>query len=104
MQFMTCTTCQRVVQINNTGICLGCQRGFPNLDAEDVYKPPVKTAKELEIEKLKAREKELEDAINKGIQQEDDQQEHKEGNGERQASETGSSDRAQRRKRRKKEG
>ena len=103
MQFMTCTTCQRVVQINNTGICLGCQRGFPNMDAEDVYKPPVKTDKELEIEKLKAREKELEDAINQGLQQEDDQQEHKERDGERKTSEASSRNRTQRRQRRKKE-
>jgi hypothetical protein len=74
------------------------------MDAEDVYKPPVKTDKELEIEKLKTREKELEDAINKGLQQEDNQQEHKEGNGERQASEASSGNRTQRRKRRQKEG
>ena len=38
MQFMNCNACQRVVKINNTGICLGCQRGFTGQDAEDLYK------------------------------------------------------------------
>jgi hypothetical protein len=58
---MTCTTCKRVVQINNTGICLGCQKGFkqtPDDDAIDLR--PIK-----EMEGLKEREKEIEDALQK---------------------------------------
>ena len=74
MQFMTCSTCARVVQINNTGICLGCQRGFTGLDAEDIYKPSTlqvkdtddisnSDAEDAEITRLKARQKEIEDAL-----------------------------------------
>ena len=40
MKFMNCTSCQRVVQVNNTGICLGCQRGFMREPQEDSWKPP----------------------------------------------------------------
>jgi len=36
MKFMTCTTCRRVVQENNIGICLGCQQGFSKTDCDDV--------------------------------------------------------------------
>lgn len=104
MQFMTCTTCQRVVQVNNCGICLGCQRGFPNMDAEDVWKPPVKKAEESEIQKLKAREKELEDAINQGLQQEEHKQEHQGRDEERKAPEASGGNSSKRRQRRKKEG
>lgn len=67
MQFMNCNTCQRVVQINNTGICLGCQRGFTGVDAEDVYKPPVKPVEDTEItrtiDELEARQKEIEEKL-----------------------------------------
>ena len=48
MQLMTCTTCNRVIQTNNTGICLGCQRGFPNVDQEDIYKPPTKNVEDID--------------------------------------------------------
>lgn len=58
---MTCTTCQRVVQVNNTGICLGCQRGFVNLPQEDSLK--AKTSTDSLIERLEAKAKELEQAI-----------------------------------------
>lgn len=37
MKFMNCTSCQAVVQINNTGTCLGCQRGFVQEPQEDAY-------------------------------------------------------------------
>ena len=35
MQFMHCTTCKGLVQVNATGTCLGCQKGFagPQEDA-----------------------------------------------------------------------
>lgn len=67
MQFMNCNSCQRVVQINNTGICLGCQRGFTGMPAEDVYKPPVLQAEDTEItrtiDQLEARQQEIESAL-----------------------------------------
>lgn len=28
MHFMTCNACKHLVQVNPTGICLGCQQGF----------------------------------------------------------------------------
>ena len=37
MKFMNCTSCQGLVQVNATGICLGCQRGFVNTAQEDAY-------------------------------------------------------------------
>lgn len=77
MQYMNCNACQRVVQINNTGICLGCQRGFIGVDAEDVYKPSDMCAKnelnmhntstddahKMHVNRLQARQKEIEDAL-----------------------------------------
>lgn len=90
MQFMNCNACQRVVQINNTGICLGCQRGFTGQDAEDVYKVCHKDAinmhdmhnkeakdvhgifnhddipnRSKQIEKLEARQREIEEELDK---------------------------------------
>jgi predicted Fe-S protein YdhL (DUF1289 family) len=67
MQFMNCNSCQRVVQINNTGICLGCQRGFTGLHAEDVYKPQSLQAEKTDItrtiDQLEARQIEIEAAL-----------------------------------------
>lgn len=92
MQFMTCSTCARVVQINNTGICLGCQRGFTGLDAEDVYKPQdvqVKVMDDIsqtnaidaEIKRLQDRQKEIEDALKEVSEQKGNIAEHQDGNG-----------------------
>jgi len=37
-QWMTCTTCRRVVLANETGICLNCQGGFSRgLGADDYF-------------------------------------------------------------------
>ena len=38
MDFMHCTCCQTLVQVNPTGTCLGCQRGFVGKQ-EDAWKP-----------------------------------------------------------------
>lgn len=60
MLFMTCTTCTKVVQVNPTGTCLGCQRGFvaaPQEDAYEFHKEEVENAiqkqetKELDVPK-----------------------------------------------------
>jgi len=80
MDWMPCTTCKRVVKINNTGLCLGCQRGFTGLDAEDVWKPEPKVeAKVSEKERLETRQKEIEDALEKVSEQESSVGEHQEG-------------------------
>ena len=36
-QWMKCTTCQEIVLLNATGICLGCQEGFNPHNKEDKY-------------------------------------------------------------------
>ena len=68
MKFMECTTCKRLVQINETGTCLGCQRGFSSEPQEDAWKPEenVQTDDFLGVKSvidLQEREKELEDAL-----------------------------------------
>lgn len=60
MNFMTCTTCTRVVQVNCTGICLSCQRGFLHEPGEDAF-----ISNEHQTKKLKARLEEIEDALQK---------------------------------------
>lgn len=43
--YMHCTTCKRLVIVNPTGICLGCQGGFSFIET-DHYKPEIKDAAE----------------------------------------------------------
>ena len=57
MDFMTCNTCRRVVKVNNTGVCLGCQRGFTKEELEDY--------KEAKVASLEARQQELEQSLQK---------------------------------------
>ena len=71
--WMQCTTCKAIVELNATGICLGCQGGFNPFNEEDKYNSDAKTSQQKddtkmrqeEVSKLKDREKELEDAIQK---------------------------------------
>jgi len=63
MNFMNCTTCQRVVQANDIGICLGCQRGFVGLDQEDLYIPKP----EKSVEELEDRKKQIEESLESGL-------------------------------------
>ncbi len=58
--WMSCTSCHAVVQLNATGICLGCQGGFSGQHEEDKYTPKLKP-----IEEIQERAKELEAAIEK---------------------------------------
>ena len=99
MEWMPCTTCNRVVKINNTGICLGCQRGFTGLDAEDVWKPsPVEAAKATEVNRLQSRKKEIEDALKEVSKQEGDIGEHKDGDASGKAAKASRRDSLKRRK------
>ena len=52
--FMTCMTCRRVCEVNNTGICLLCQLGK--------MQPPPEYLEEME---LKIREQQINDELNK---------------------------------------
>jgi len=68
-KWMTCGACKAIVQLNATGICLGCQLGFDGQHEEDKY-IPIETklqSKEEEISRLKDREKELEDALDDSV-------------------------------------
>ena len=74
MKCMPCTTCRRVVQINCTGICLSCQRGFVDVDQEDIYntvEPAPFGVLDLTFQTIKE-----ENARQKRIQSEDDFKEH----------------------------
>ncbi len=42
MKWMECTTCHATVEVNNTGICLGCQCGFAQVPRSDQFDPPTK--------------------------------------------------------------
>lgn len=42
MKWMECTTCHATVEVNNTGICLGCQCGFTQVPQSDKFDPPTK--------------------------------------------------------------
>lgn len=35
--WMMCTSCRKVAVVNETGICLSCQRGFTGIPQEDSY-------------------------------------------------------------------
>lgn len=58
---MNCGSCAGLCQTNNTGICLGCQRGFVNVPQEDSWV----NSKEREKVKLRERKEEIEDALKK---------------------------------------
>ena len=52
--WMTCTSCKAVVQLNATGTCLGCQGGFGCQSEEDRYLPvETKTQSNEELQKRK---------------------------------------------------
>ncbi len=59
MNFMVCTTCQSVVQQNDIGTCLACQRGFIGVPQEDNFEIEPET----NMEALEIRQKEIEDAL-----------------------------------------
>lgn len=42
MKWMECTTCHATVEVNNTGICLGCQCGFTQVPQPDQFDPRTK--------------------------------------------------------------
>lgn len=61
MNFMNCATCGGLVQVNATGTCLGCQRGFVGIPQEDAWI----NSKEGKRCVLENRKKEVEDALQK---------------------------------------
>jgi hypothetical protein len=54
---MTCNTCRKIVYVNNTGICIGCQIHSTEPQADEF--------KESYQQKLENRVKEIEDALQK---------------------------------------
>lgn len=61
MKFMTCGSCSALCQVNPTGICLGCQRGFVNVPQEDAWV----NSEERKKLKLLERKEEIENALQK---------------------------------------
>jgi len=59
MKYMTCNTCRATVQVNNTGICLGCQQGSNKAEKADHHRD----YKSNELKELLSREKAIEDAL-----------------------------------------
>lgn len=59
MKFMNCNTCSYLVQVNPTGICLGCQRGFNGIPQEDAWV----NSPERKILELEKRKEEVENAL-----------------------------------------
>lgn len=94
MDFMTCNSCTHLVEVNPTGICLGCQMGFagPQKDSWRNFPEEKKEIKGV-----------LDHAIEKGIEQEGSSAEHQDGNRSGKGPETIGSDRAKRRRKTKKE-
>lgn len=73
MNFMQCQGCKCIVQINATGVCLGCQKGFIGIPQEDAIDlGPKKT-----LDDLQDRQKEIENALKERKDPESDQFKHK---------------------------
>jgi len=66
MKFMNCGSCSGLCQVNSTGICLGCQRGFINLPQEDAW---VNSEDRKKI-KLMESKKEIENALQESSSEE----------------------------------
>lgn len=71
MNYMKCTTCQALVNVNATGICMACQMQNGGVPQEDAYKEPVLAKSvnkpsdlgEKTVKELMERQKEIEDAL-----------------------------------------
>lgn len=63
MDFMTCNSCRKLVHVNNTGICLGCQT-HSSTPQPDEWKPTFQ-------EQLEKRATELQEEIKKSKETED---------------------------------
>jgi len=88
-EWMNCNACKTVVINNETGICLGCQRGFTYKLQEDAYLFTVANDYYPEIEELKEKIH----AAEKRLQQEDCEGKHQDGDEGREATKAGGSDR-----------
>lgn len=99
MDFMNCSACQHLVQVNPTGICLGCQMGFagPQKDSWRNFEENPK--------KKGILDQTLEDkyAFKEREEPKSDLGEHQNGDSSGQATEASSSDRTKRRRQAKKE-
>lgn len=96
MDFMHCTTCGFLVQVNPTGTCLSCQAGF-NGPKTDRYKPG---------DEKGILDKVVEDkyAFKERIEQEVGVSEHQDGNSSGERPEASSSNSPKRRRKAQKKG
>jgi len=74
--YMNCNTCTKVVKINNTGICIGCQCGFNISTQEDEFSTQedefnnAEYIASMSIDELKEREIYIQNAIENGKESE----------------------------------
>lgn len=88
MKFMTCNACRRIVQVNNTGICLCCQQ-HGIIPAEDAFENQSKEVQH--------------DAIGKRIKQKDHLKKYRQASSGEEETEASSRHRPKRGRPRKKE-
>ncbi len=82
MNFMTCNTCRCLVQVNCTGICLGCQMGFAGLQKDEWKTDPLV---------VDENNQGVEHATQEGKESKDNLTEYPHRDGERETSETSGS-------------
>lgn len=99
MDFMHCTTCGFLVQVNPTGTCLSCQAGF-NGPKTDRWTPA-----DIEPEKKGILDLtcEVTNAPEKRIEQENSASEHQDGNSSGEGTQASGGNSPKRRRQRKKE-
>jgi hypothetical protein len=94
MDYMHCTTCGFLVQVNPTGTCLSCQGGFGG-PKSDRWTPADIVPEKKGILDITC---EVHDAIEERLKQEDSAREHQDGNSSGKGTEASSSDRPKRRR------
>ena len=99
MKWMNCTCCHATVQLNNTSMCLACQRGFRGIPQEDSFEY---MERKLKIKELERKKQDLEDAIKERKEPESNLEQHQRTDGYRKTSEASSSHSPKRSKKKKK--
>ena len=63
MEFMNCTACKKLVQVNPTGICMGCQMGFSGPQADSWENCQKKKVNRKKVKKAEAEEEKYADEV-----------------------------------------
>ena len=59
---MTCNVCRATIEINNTGICLGCPRGIRGVQQEDSWEHAQEKKRRQEIDETNELKKKIAEA------------------------------------------